>query len=123
MDHQNWEPIVFKNPKPSNTLGNKSKKLPIKNTNKIESEEIPVEKVNPYLKKEVLEARMEKGYTKQKDLSKVASVPIKDIQAVESGKMPDKATIAKLSRALGKKFRRTLEEKNKEIEKQKKKKN
>lgn len=65
----------------------------------------PAKEVNPDLKQEIIDARLEKGWT-QKELATHASVTQAVVKDIESGKMPIPADLAKIGRALGKVFKK-----------------
>ena len=118
MSHQDWTPAVIRKSqkqineeakkKHTSNVGNIFKKFgggvnhTTTNVSHLDVNDVPTQKkVNPDLKKQICDARLEKGLTKQKDLAQRANVNVKIIKEIEQGKMPDQGSLNKICRALG----------------------
>ena len=63
--------------------------------------------LNPSLKREVVTARLAKGWN-QKKLAQMANIPLTSVKEIEAGKkMPNQGHLNKIGRALGQQFKKT----------------
>lgn len=102
MSHQDWNPIVFNNPRQSKVkFSGPSIPEEVIRMKKLEEETYVIPKVSVALQQQIREARAAKGWT-QKELAAKINVKQNIINGYESGNViPDNQTVQKLSRALG----------------------
>ena len=108
MQHQDWQQVVFRKPKPSERIIEAPKTMSsttgmaaykIDNADYAEN---PLKQVSREDMQYIIQGRVNKKLT-QKDLAKQLNIQLKDIQDIESGKaIENKQLLSKIKRHLNK---------------------
>jgi len=107
MQHQDWETVVLRKPKPPPPKQISSQKPKIEK----EGEEFNLPKIGQNLKLAIQQARLAKKMT-QKQLADKLNVPVQEVAKYESGKtVPNHQFINRIERVLGVNLPRVVKKK------------